>query len=471
MTTPYIAGFTTQPEERQIAALPVQGTIPAWLTGTLIRNGPAQFESGTEGYRHWFDGSAMLHAFTFEGGQVAYRNRFLRTPQYASDADGQGIRFRGFATDPCRSLFARFMAIFNEADGLNANVNVTRIEDDYIAMTETPMPVRFDPRTLDTLGVYDYAGDALVGQVTTAHPHFDFERGIGINYLLKFGAQAMYQLYALHGKQRRLITRLPAAQAAYMHSFAITERYIVLVEYPLRLPSPLSILLSGRPFIENYVWQPSQPTVFTVIEKDGGAVVARAEGDPFFSFHHINAYEDGDAVIVDLSAYADSSLIDHLMLDRLRTAAGIPQGEYRRCRVPLAGGQVTHSRVTEASIELPRIHYRRVNGKPYQYAYGASIAHGTHDFLNQLVKVDVTTGAYRTWRQPGCYPSEPVFVPAPANGSPTAEDAGLVLTVVLDSAAGSSFLLVQDAATFDEIGRASVPGVVPFGFHGLFASG
>jgi len=26
--------------------LPVRGEIPAWLTGTLVRNGPAQFEVG-----------------------------------------------------------------------------------------------------------------------------------------------------------------------------------------------------------------------------------------------------------------------------------------------------------------------------------------------------------------------------------------------------------------------------------------
>ena len=32
----------------------------------------------------------------------------------------------------------------------NANVNLARLGDEYIAMTETPLPVTFDPETLET---------------------------------------------------------------------------------------------------------------------------------------------------------------------------------------------------------------------------------------------------------------------------------------------------------------------------------
>ena len=49
-----------------------------------------------------------------------------------------------------------------------------------------------------------------------------------------------------------------------------------------------------------------------------------------------------------------------------------------------------------------------------------------------------------------------------------AEDAGVVLSVVLDAAAGRSFLLVLDAATFEELARAEAPHHIPFGFHGQF---
>ena len=49
-----------------------------------------------------------------------------------------------------------------------------------------------------------------------------------------------------------------------------------------------------------------------------------------------------------------------------------------------------------------------------------------------------------------------------------AEDAGVVLSVVLDAAAGRSFLLVLDAGTFEELARAEAPHQIPFGFHGQF---
>ena len=79
--------------------------------------------------------------------------------------------------------------------------------------------------------------------------------------------------------------------------------------------------------------------------------------------------------------------------------------------------------------------------------------------------MNVRDGSTRVWRQEHCYPGEPVFVPAP-NGQ--SEDSGVVLSVVLDAAAGNSFLLVLDAASFDEVARARVPHHIPFGFHGQY---
>jgi carotenoid cleavage dioxygenase-like enzyme len=60
---------------------------------------------------------------------------------------------------------------------------------------------------------------------------------------------------------------------------------------------------------------------------------------------------------------------------------------------------------------------------------------------------------------------EPVFVRAPdADG----EDDGILLSVVLDPAAGTSFLLALCAADLSEIARARVPHHIPFSFHGNY---
>ena len=69
------------------------------------------------------------------------------------------------------------------------------------------------------------------------------------------------------------------------------------------------------------------------------------------------------------------------------------------------------------------------------------------------------------WAEPACYPGEPVFVERPGASG---EDDGLVLSVVLDAPSERSFLLVLDAASFEEVARAEAPHAIPFGFHGQY---
>ena len=68
MTGQFVGGFATQTQEITCERLPVQGEVPTWLAGTLLRNGPAQFEVGERRFNHWFDGLAMLHRFTIGDG-------------------------------------------------------------------------------------------------------------------------------------------------------------------------------------------------------------------------------------------------------------------------------------------------------------------------------------------------------------------------------------------------------------------
>ena len=131
-------------------------------------------------------------------------------------------------------------------------MNLARIGERYIAMTETPMPVEFDPETLDTIGHLEYA-DRLKAHVTTAHPHHDVERDELVNYTARFSRVSEYVLYGLpaDSSTRRVIARMPVKEPAYMHAFGMSERYLILAEYPLRV-NPLKLAFSGKPFIENY---------------------------------------------------------------------------------------------------------------------------------------------------------------------------------------------------------------------------
>ena len=79
----YALGFNSLKQELENVDLSLQGQIPAWLTGVLVRNGPACFEAGNQPLRHWFDGFAMLHRFYFSQGKVNYSNKFIASQAYS----------------------------------------------------------------------------------------------------------------------------------------------------------------------------------------------------------------------------------------------------------------------------------------------------------------------------------------------------------------------------------------------------
>ena len=182
-------------------------------------------------------------------------------------------------------------AIFDPKLTDNACVNVSAYASDTVALTETTMPMRFQPDTLKTLGVFGYES-ALSGQVSTAHLHYDFARKRHYNYMVEFGLNSRYRLFSVadDGGQAQ-VAEIAVDRPAYMHSFAMTERYLVLVEFPLTV-SALELKFSGKPFIQNYRWQPERGLKFHVVEKESGREVATATGEAVFAFHHVNAFED-----------------------------------------------------------------------------------------------------------------------------------------------------------------------------------
>ena len=102
----YGIGFQTLDRETTIDRLALEGALPAWLQGTLLRTGPARFEVGDRPVNHWFDGFAMLHRFSFADGDVSYANRYLRSRAWRAAEETGEIGYREFATDPCRSFFS-----------------------------------------------------------------------------------------------------------------------------------------------------------------------------------------------------------------------------------------------------------------------------------------------------------------------------------------------------------------------------
>ncbi|WP_423995256.1 carotenoid oxygenase family protein [Halorubrum trapanicum] len=482
------AGFHSLHEETT-ASIPVRGDLPAWLRGSLIRNGPGAFSlpNGSD-VDHWFDGLAMLSRFTFDPGDYAgsvsegdgdavhYRNRFLRTDAYEAATSGE---FEGgFATGETtlRSRLATFLT--DPYD--NANIVAERIGDEYVALTESPRGVGFDPNTLATTGHVDREGDAPGGQLSCAHFKRDPATGALVTVDTEFGRTNRYHVTAwTRSGERRHIGSVETDRPAYMHSFALTPRYVILTEFPLRL-DPRRFLKPGRqpPFIEQFEWEPDRGTRIVVVDRTTGEVVADPTTDPCFGFHHVNAFErnGGTEVVFDLETIPDATAIDSLYLENVRAGEmGTMAGRIERFTVDLGsatgadrygGGDATVARelLYDGGSALPTASPARWC-RPHRYVYAMGMDTPVTEWARRVVKVDAETGAVGTFDDGGDYFGEPIFVPAPDG---ECEDDGVVLTVALDVDAGRSRLLVLDGETLDERARATLPHALPFDFHGRY---
>ncbi len=218
-------------------------------------------------------------------------------------------------------------------------------------------------------------------------------------------------------------------------------------------------------------------------ERCGGELRER----PYFAFHSINAFEEPNAedpgktdLVLDVVAYDNLDVIKRFYIDNVMSDSASARDftdfstrpAYRRFRLPKLPSEPNAKplrAITEFSgekglaPELPIINGTLAT-KKHRFVYGVTDS-GKSTFLDGLVKVDMEERTSVFWNEPAQTPGEPIFVADPSR--PEKEDAGVLLSVVLDGFGGKSYLLVLDAETMKEISRANVNGVVGFGFHGV----
>ena len=252
--------------------------------------------------------------------------------------------------------------------GDNANINVVQLGDRFLSMTEAPISVQFDPRTLEAAGV----PFKPPGVVTTAHPHLDRADGGMLNYAAKLGPRNEYRFFHLAPDSNEPEVIAGSRQAAGLRALVRAHRAphrlrrVPLGSEParagaLRPPVRRELPLGAR----------ARDALLPGRSRDRGGVGADLT-DPFFAFHHLNSYEEADGTIVaDIPAYADASIVERLYLDQLRAAAR-SRGRAAPLRIDPRRGTVEHERLIDAPFELGQINYRRCNERPYRYGWGVS---------------------------------------------------------------------------------------------------
>jgi len=423
-------------DERETMELEVEGAIPTALSGLFARNG-SNAQSGQSA--HWFVGDGMVHGLRIEEGRpLWYRNRWVETQNLVGEPPAEG--------EP-PSLEAN-----------DSNVALVHHASKLLSLGEVGLPYQLATEDLGTLGAYDFDGALMTAM--TAHPKIDPVTG----EMLMFGYNwaPPYLTYHLVDADGVLVRSevIDIPGPAMMHNFAITESKVVFMDLPIVFDFDEAVAGSGFP----YAWDDDYGARMGVMPRDGGnADVQWYDVDPCYVFHLNNAYDDGEAVVLEGAR--------HTSLWQSGPGDFGSQPAMHRWRMDPAAGSAGEEPLDDVPIEFPQVD-PRLTGKPYRYSYALRYDIPTPGEGPQLpsgiLKYDMRDGSSSSIEMPeGHVPDERVFVPASADAG---EDEGYLMGFVYDSTRDESALVIHDAQTMadEPVARVKLPYRVPFGFHGLW---
>lgn len=511
--------FETVEEDASPMQATINGKFPDWLKGTFLRVGPGRYELGDWKMRYWLDGYSFLSAFQIEGpSKITYQRRFLQSEAVKKGLQAKKPLFTEFGTrafaDPSKNMLSRMVNSLVPGDLTdNCNLNVYQCNGHTLAATETCFSRVIDPITLETKDKVDINKAAGIN-VSTCHPHIDMDGNI-YNIGCNFFSGLKYTVYktpphkapsganVLDGTVT-VNTLSPSWKTAYgfFHSFGMTTNYLILVEQPC-LVNSVKLVTSkakGKSFKECLDWTPDEKTRFIIIEKSTGQKLKTHYIAPaFFFLHHINAYEDSDHLIIDIITFKSSDVLEAFSLEYLRSGnsessdSPVPKRFVLPLQKVIDSGPATGNLVTlkytkataekqkdsvycvpetlfeegaKAGFDLPAINYKRCNGRPYRYVYGTGFLESGLT-KHSLCKGDLQTKKLTLWNAGENYfCGEPVFIEAP---NATDEDDGVIIAGACSSKPDKQdYMVVLDAKSFKELGRASVPVRITTCTHNTF---
>jgi carotenoid cleavage dioxygenase-like enzyme len=467
-THPYRTG-AWRPQTREWTAtnMAVEGTIPDDLNGVYLRNTENPLVPAAERY-HPFDGDGMIHSIYFSNGSAQYRNRFIRTQGLLAELDAGGPLWSGLAESPL---------VAPRQDGWGAR---TRMKDasstdvvvhNGVALTsfyQCGDLYRLDPISLDDNGRTSWNGKFPDAGVS-AHTKVDEATG----ELMFFNYQTTYPYmhYGVVSPSGELAhyTPVPLPGPRLPHDMTFTENYSILNDCPLFWKEDL---------IERGIYATQfhrdMPTRLGVIPRYGTEKdIKWFECDATYVLHWINAYEEGDEIVVDGYFQFDPSpgvgpdaTLEQRMFRFLDLFA--LQSRPYRWRLNMKTGTVKEGPLSDTITEFGMINALTA-GKKYQWVYSTIPAEGWFGFEG-IIKHNVVTGTEEHYQLPdGVYASETVFAPRPSLRS---EDDGYLITFTMDVVNDSSQCLIFDACNVSDgpVARIQLPERICSGTHATWAA-
>lgn len=476
-TNPYLEGnYGPVHEERTETDLPVVGRLPENLDGRYLHNGPNPIGTPDPATHNWFMGTGMVHGIRLRDGRAEwYRNRYVRSAE-VSKALGEpphpGPVFAGF--------------------DFPANTNVIGHSGRTFAIVEGGgRPYELDDH-LGSVGPCDFDGTLPGGY--TAHPLVDPVTGElhAVSYFFGWGNRVQYSVIGTDGRVRKTVD-IEVGGSPMMHAFSLTESYVVIYDLPVtfdahkaaqvvpgplargmeaalsravgrvRIPPAIIARLGGGTAASAtlpYSWNPDYPARVGLLPREGGSPAVRwFEVEPCYVYHPLNAYDDGDRVVLDVTRHPKTYATDDL-----GPVEGVPT--FDRWTVDPVAGKVIEERLDDRGQEFPR-HDDRLVGRRNRYGYTIGFddaSPGDFGGANRLIRHDLG-GGKQIAREfgAGVELDEFVFVPSSADA---AEDDGVVMGFAYNKQTDRSDLRVLDSQTLEDVATVQLPARVPHGFHG-----
>ncbi len=462
-------GYRSQPDEFAYWIDDIEGEIPAELTGTVFRNGPGLTDINGYRLKHPFDGDGMINSVAIKDGKAFYRNKFVRTAGYVAEQASGKPEYRGvFGTQKPGGWLAN---AFDLKLKNIANTHIVHWGDKLLALWEAAEPHRLNPNTLETEGLDYLDGLLSQGDAFAAHPKFDPDcEGTPrmVNFGVKAGLSSTISLYEFtpDGKLARQ-SKQSVPGFAFLHDFAITPNYYVFVQNPVSFnPFPFLVGLKGA--AECIQFNPKQPTKIVLIPRDGQGDVRFFDTDPCFVFHHANAFEQGNRLILDSICYDSFPTLEGSEDYSTVDFDHVPASQLWRFTVNLTTEEVGVEKIVERPCEFPALNPQCV-GRPHRYLYmGTTNGSVKNAPLQALIKRDMKTGEEQIWSAaPRGFGGEPLFVPRPGA---SAEDDGWVLLWIYNAAGDRTELTLFNAQdiTTGPVTTLKLTHHVPYGLHGSF---
>ena len=242
----------------------VEGDLPDDLNGAFYRVGPdAQYPKPQSlEYDIGFDGEGHASMFRIQNGHVDYRSRWVKNDRWKAQHKARkslyGVYRNPYTDDP-------------SVRGLSRGTQNTQVwyhNGRVLAMKEDTMPAALDPHTLETLdGNYRFDGK-IEGQTFTAHPKNDSHTGdlLAFGYEAKGLGSSDINMFEISPQGKTVWqTWVKAPYCSEIHDYAITEKHIVFLVYPLAYLGEERMKAGGL----HWGWDSTKDTYLGVLRRGG----------------------------------------------------------------------------------------------------------------------------------------------------------------------------------------------------------